>query len=738
MNKLISCPAILMAFLFSSLNLNSADGGASLTWIIPAVQSIGTLIAAAMGAKVSSRNFNPYGGAFGAPDGMADMESVRVAMHQKAAMPALENRGIPVGLQSPGYHEDTRGRGMPISQNKAGGEGVKIYFTAEDQEIFHQERQREHTAESEARSKAACDNAEKQWNQLKAENKKRGIKRPKNAKPYYMDSSWTIEKYRAHLDAGGDPEAYLSAAAEREKEKRQKALAEIDRQQKESFAKMKQKVIHTAAETIVVVGKMEGADATKTTTVEAIPFLFPAQHTQDMIEQKLDALLQENNQQPKIDLTPNNNNQIPNDGGDKDPQKGPNPLETTAGVYGAKKVKEHVQGHGESHTNPKTEKSLADHKNHEQKIYDDAQKRLKAERKAERAKLNNDRQPFHEKGIEAKFPDNPGQKDHMFADRPGHIKERTPNSEKVVLDTVEAGNFKRIDDFGNSLYARTHPDGNQIWVEVRPNGTIKNCGANEANFHCSLNPTTGRWEKPSGFPETGPGIAYVVGAGFLGGAMAGSEAKASEPASNFKLSNATLEKLGIKTEVVDRIKNDPNPLQLPSAPKESFSNTVETSPEMKAMVQHRLDSMKSLPAQEQFKEAMKPMVSAPKLSLPSGTTLPTKSGPTALPVLSGSAPKASPSAETVIAHHKASSSSSSSKTTNLPSASRSSSSSSSKSSNSSSGYRSSSNSSAYKSSSSSGYKPSSGSGSGYRPSASPSGFGGSSSSGFGTGFGKRN
>lgn len=78
--------------------------------------------------------------------------------------------------------------------------------------------------------------AEDQWKSLKAENRKRGIKLKG---PYMMDQGWTIEKYRAHLDAGGDPNENLS-----------------------------KKIVHTVSTGLVMHTQKAKATTTQTTKVE--------------------------------------------------------------------------------------------------------------------------------------------------------------------------------------------------------------------------------------------------------------------------------------------------------------------------------------------------------------------------------------------------------------------------------------------------------------------------------------
>ena len=82
----------------------------------------------------------------------------------------------------------------------------RVRFT--DEEICAQQearsKQLQEKLKAETDKQSALD--EKQFEELKAENKKRGIKLKG---PYYMDSKWTIEAYREHLDAGRDPNETL-------------------------------------------------------------------------------------------------------------------------------------------------------------------------------------------------------------------------------------------------------------------------------------------------------------------------------------------------------------------------------------------------------------------------------------------------------------------------------------------------------------------------------------------------
>jgi RHS repeat-associated protein len=81
-----------------------------------------------------------------------------------------------------------------------------------------------------------------------------------------------------------------------------------------------------------------------------------------------------------------------------------------------------------------------------------------------------------------KFPDNPGQIDHIFRDASGHMIEDTFDNRKLLTDTLSSRNFVKTDEFGNNWFARLLDNGTEVWVKVR-NGMIRNGGINPIPKH---------------------------------------------------------------------------------------------------------------------------------------------------------------------------------------------------------------------------------------------------------------
>jgi hypothetical protein len=343
---------------------------------------------------------------------------------------------------------------------------------------------------------------------------------------------------------------------------------------------------------------------------------------------------------------------------EKDPKNGKGPGAAAAVAAVAKNDNNRNKGNDTPKSpEPTKNKNVEAHREHEAKQFEANQKQMKEARKAERAQMNNDKQPFHEKGIEPKFPNNPGQKDHMFRDEAGHIKERTPNAEKVVLETIEAKNFTHVDQHGNSVYFKDNVNGNQVWAQVRPDGTVSNCGANKTPW--PKNPITGINERPKGPKIEGPGVAYAVGAGAVG-SLASESAKASN--SQPFLSQSTIDKIKderINPLVAEKIRDSSNPFQLPPPPADHKPLTFTVSPELKAITDRRMDNIKNMNLQDQVKEIMKPIPGMPTtITLPgtSSTFKPSGTGQSTPPVLSSprpaslpSAPSSTPKASTMIA-----------------------------------------------------------------------------------------
>lgn len=88
----------------------------------------------------------------------------------------------------------------------------------------------------------------------------------------------------------------------------------------------------------------------------------------------------------------------------------------------------------------------------------------------------------------ADFPTNPGQTNHIFDNRPGHLID-TPSNRVLLRDVAnDSATTLGTDRFGNTWSARNLPDGRQVWVRTR-NGVITNGGVNTTPR--SFNPQTG-------------------------------------------------------------------------------------------------------------------------------------------------------------------------------------------------------------------------------------------------------
>ncbi|MDY7095737.1 MAG: RHS repeat-associated core domain-containing protein [Acidobacteriota bacterium] len=88
----------------------------------------------------------------------------------------------------------------------------------------------------------------------------------------------------------------------------------------------------------------------------------------------------------------------------------------------------------------------------------------------------------------ARFPERPGQVQHIFRDAPGHLAD-TPASRKLLQGIADdVSTTLGTDRFGNVWSARTLDDGTQMWVQTR-NGVIQNGGLNQ--MPRVFNPETG-------------------------------------------------------------------------------------------------------------------------------------------------------------------------------------------------------------------------------------------------------
>jgi hypothetical protein len=79
-------------------------------------------------------------------------------------------------------------------------------------------------------------------------------------------------------------------------------------------------------------------------------------------------------------------------------------------------------------------------------------------------------------GVDFRFPENPGQRDHGWRFDGGHIEKGTPKAREVIINTIKNGKYHGQDDTGNHQYSMIQPDGNQTFAKVRDNGMIQNQG----------------------------------------------------------------------------------------------------------------------------------------------------------------------------------------------------------------------------------------------------------------------
>jgi filamentous hemagglutinin len=76
-----------------------------------------------------------------------------------------------------------------------------------------------------------------------------------------------------------------------------------------------------------------------------------------------------------------------------------------------------------------------------------------------------------------RFPKNPSQVKHIFAEREGHVPDTFENR-KLILDTVSnPANYRGKDKWGIDNYSHQLSDGRQVWARVRVN-TIDDAGIN--------------------------------------------------------------------------------------------------------------------------------------------------------------------------------------------------------------------------------------------------------------------
>jgi hypothetical protein len=79
--------------------------------------------------------------------------------------------------------------------------------------------------------------------------------------------------------------------------------------------------------------------------------------------------------------------------------------------------------------------------------------------------------------LEAEFPPNNSQLDHIFRNDVGHLSEDTVVNRSILLNAISPNNFITTNQFGNQVYASLLDDGTEVWVYVR-DGIIVNGGVN--------------------------------------------------------------------------------------------------------------------------------------------------------------------------------------------------------------------------------------------------------------------
>jgi len=87
-----------------------------------------------------------------------------------------------------------------------------------------------------------------------------------------------------------------------------------------------------------------------------------------------------------------------------------------------------------------------------------------------------------------RFPTNVSQTRHIFGNRPGHMPDTPVNRNLIQSVASNPRNFLGTDAHGTQWFAKTLPNGNQVWVRVH-NNTISNAGLNTTPR--PFNPTRG-------------------------------------------------------------------------------------------------------------------------------------------------------------------------------------------------------------------------------------------------------
>ena len=77
-----------------------------------------------------------------------------------------------------------------------------------------------------------------------------------------------------------------------------------------------------------------------------------------------------------------------------------------------------------------------------------------------------------------RLPTNRAQMMHIFADRPGHLPD-TPRNRQIIVELInDRENRVGVDGNGKTWYAKTLPDGSQLWASVFGD-VLSDAGKNE-------------------------------------------------------------------------------------------------------------------------------------------------------------------------------------------------------------------------------------------------------------------
>ena len=89
------------------------------------------------------------------------------------------------------------------------------------------------------------------------------------------------------------------------------------------------------------------------------------------------------------------------------------------------------------------------------------------------------------------IPRSGSKRKHIFGNRKGHLPDTPENRELIRNVANRRSNYRGQDKYHNHWYAKTMPDGSQIWVETHA-GKISNAGRNA---------TPRRWDSETGYVQ---------------------------------------------------------------------------------------------------------------------------------------------------------------------------------------------------------------------------------------------